>query len=40
MHSKLYGDTFGCVTFKGSLVGGPPWFEDLEITPNDFGNYL
>ena len=23
-----------------SFVGGPPWFGDLEISPNGFGNYL
>ena len=40
MRSELNGDTFGCITFKESLVGGPPWFGDLEISPNGFGNYL
>jgi len=34
------GHYFGCITFKGSLVGGPPWFGDIEISPNVFGNYL
>jgi len=38
MRSELNGDYFGCITFKGSLVGGPPWFEDLEICPHGFGN--
>ena len=33
-------DAFGCMTFKESLVGGPPWFENLEIIPNGFGDYL
>ena len=40
MRSELYGDTFGCITFKGSLVGGPPWFENIEMSPLGFGNYL
>ena len=40
MRSEQNGDTFGCITFKESLVGGPPWFRDLEICPIGFGNYL
>ena len=38
MRSELNGDTFGCINFKESLVGGPPWFRDLEISLNSFGN--
>ena len=40
MRSELNGDNFGCITFKGSLVGGPPWFRDIEMSPLGFGNYL
>ena len=36
----LDGHYFRCITFKDVLVGGPPLFEDLEISPNDFDNYL
>ena len=28
MRSELNGDNFGCITFKESLVGEPPWFGD------------
>ena len=38
MRSELNGDNFGCITFKENLVGGPPWFGDIEISPNGFGN--
>ena len=31
MRSELNGVTFGCITFKESLVGGPPWFGDIEL---------
>ena len=36
----LDGHYIGCITFKDILVEGPPWFGDLEISPNGFGNYL
>ena len=29
-------EQFGCITFKGSLVGGPPWFGELEKCPHRF----
>ena len=37
MRSELNGDNFGYITFKGSLVGGPPRFGDIEMCPNGFG---
>jgi len=40
MRSELKSDNFGCITFKESLVGGPPWFGDLEMCPYGFGNIL
>ena len=40
MRSELNGDYFGCITFKESLVGGPPWFGDIEMYPLGFGNDL
>ena len=40
MRFELNGDIFGCITFKESLVGGPPLFGDIEMSPIDFGNYL
>jgi len=40
MRSELNGDNFRCITFKESLVGGSPWFEDIEIRPNGFDNYF
>ena len=36
----LNGDYFRCITFKGSLVGGPPWFGDIESCPHGFDNDL
>ena len=30
--SGLNGDTFGCITFKESLVGETPFFGDIEIS--------
>ena len=39
MRSELNGDYFGCITFKGSLVGGP-WFGDIEMCPHGFDNNL
>ena len=32
--------SFGCITFKGSLVGGPPCFGDMESCLIGFGNGL
>ena len=40
MRSELNGDNFGCITFKESLVGGPPYFGDIESCPLGFGNDL
>ena len=40
MRSELNGDLLGCITFKGCLVGGPPWFGDIEMCPLGFGNDL
>ena len=31
MRSKLKREPFGCFTLKGILVGGPPWFGELEM---------
>ena len=36
MHFGLHGNLFGCITFKGCLVGGPPWFGELERCPHWF----
>ena len=40
MRSEPKDDNFGCITFKGSLVGEPPCFGDMESCLLDFGNDL
>ena len=37
---ELDGHTLLMHRYQESLVGGPPWFGDLEISSIGFGDYL